>query len=54
MSMKQYEMFELSFQGNIPLDSQVMVEVNAIFTQNGEEIAVKGFYAGNGIYKVTW
>lgn len=52
--MKQYEMYELVFQGEEPQGSQVAVDVNAIFSCNGEEKIVKGFYAGDGIYKIRF
>lgn len=52
--MKQYEMFELEFKGDAPADSLVCVDVQAEFTCDGETKIVKGFYAGNNIYKVRF
>ena len=57
--MKQYQMFELQFVGTEPVSSYVQVDVTATFTVNqGREDAavttVKGFYSGNGIYKVRF
>ena len=52
--MKQYEMFELTFQGEEPEGSYVDVNLTANFTQNGETIKVKGFFSGNGTYKVRY
>ena len=57
--MKQYEMFELQFQGEEPAGSQAVVDVTAEFSHTGADgkqtvKTVKGFYAGNGIYKVRF
>ena len=52
--MRKYEMFELEFQGEEPKGSQVKVDLKAVFTWNGTEMQVKGFYAGNRTYKVRF
>lgn len=52
--MYQYEVFEIALEGPEPKGSHVHVEVNAEFTLCGEITGVKGFYAGNGIYKVRF
>lgn len=58
--MKQYEMFELTFNGVKPEGSWVNVPVEAEFTwksgENGQEKSkkVKGFYAGENLYKVRF
>lgn len=52
--MYQYEVFELALKGPIPEGSFVHVEVYANFELNGKNTSVKGFYAGNGIYKVRY
>lgn len=57
--MRQYEMFELEFKGREPEGSQAVVDVQAEFahTPEGQEPVkkqVKGFYAGNGVYKVRF
>lgn len=52
--MKQYELFELVLQGEEPEGSFVKVDVAAEFTVNDEVITVKGFYAGNGTYKIRF
>lgn len=58
--MRQYEMFELEFQGKEPEGSWTDVPFGAVFEwENEAEEAfsyerVKGFYAGNGIYKVRY
>ena len=49
--MKQYEMFELQFQGEEPAGSQAVVDVTAEFSHTGADgkqavKTVKGFYAG--------
>lgn len=52
--MYQYEVFEINLKGPKPTGSHVHVDVNAEFSLCGETTAVKGFYAGNGIYKVRF
>lgn len=52
--MKQYELFELSFQGTAPAESEALVDVEAVFSCNGKDYRVKGFYDGNGTYKVRF
>lgn len=52
--MKQFETFELSLCGQEPDGSYVKVDVSAEFTLDGNTTVVKGFYAGNGIYKVRF
>lgn len=57
--MRQYEMFELQFQGEEPAGSQAVVDVTAEFSHTGADgkqtvKTVKGFYAGNGVYKVRF
>lgn len=52
--MKQYEMFELTYQEAEPTDSHVDVNIEAEFTCAGKTTKVKGFYAGNGEYKVRF
>ncbi len=52
--MKQYEMFELEFAGDAPQGSQAVVDLTAEFANEYEVKTVKGFYAGEGIYKVRF
>ena len=52
--MRQYEMFELSFRGQEPAGSQAVTDVEAVFRHGEEEVAVKGFYCGEGVYKVRY
>lgn len=52
--MRQYETFELAFQGAEPEGSHVQVKLKAQFTFEKETKTVDGFYAGNGIYKVRF
>jgi len=52
--MKQYEMFELTFLGEEPEESEVKIDLQAEFTTETEKIAVPGFYAGNGVYKIRF
>ena len=52
--MKQYEVFELVLNGQLPEGSEALAQVNAVFTCDGQEKEVKGFYDGNGVYKVRF
>lgn len=52
--MHLYEMFELQFTGQEPEDSWADIDLTAVFENQGEKKTVKGFYAGNGIYKVRF
>lgn len=52
--MRQYEIFELQFAGPEPKGSEVLVDLQAIFTIDGETTAVSGFYAGHGLYKIRF
>ena len=52
--MKQYETFGLEFKAEEPAGSQVQIDLTAEFICNGDSKKVKGFYAGNGIYKVRF
>lgn len=54
ISAKQYETVELCFQGMVPEGSMVDVDISAVFSHEGSEILVRGFYAGEGIYKVRF
>ncbi len=52
--MKQYQMAELIYEtGAVPTD-QVAVDLCAAFTCGDERVSVKGFYAGNGTFKVRF
>lgn len=51
--MRQYEMFELSFQGQSP-ENGADAPLWAEFTGDGFRTAVRGFYDGNGIYKIRF
>ena len=44
--MKQYEMFELSFEGVSPGK-----ELVAEFSHGEKRVYVPGFYDGNGVYR---
>lgn len=52
--MTQFQMFELSFQGPAPEGSEVRIDLSADFTKDGKKVTVKGFYAGNGCYKIRF
>lgn len=50
----QYEMMELEWKGQEPRGSFVEVDLEAVFSQGEEQTHVKGFYAGDDIYKVRF
>lgn len=52
--MKQYEMFEMTFRGKDPLESWSEIDLWANFVHEEKKIRVRGFYAGNGNYKVRF
>ena len=52
--MNQYEVLELTMSGMEPGEDWVNVDVNAVFEINGKEYKRKGYYAGNGLYKVNF
>ena len=52
--MCQYEMNEWAVPGREPEGSWVETDITGTFTGNGKSVQVKGFYAGNGIYKVRF
>lgn len=52
--MRQYECYELTFEGPEPEGSQALVDLQAEFSCGNETKRVKGFYAGNGLYKVRF
>lgn len=52
--MRQYETVEFSFQGKAPSGSEAQVELTVVFTHENNKKEVRGFYAGNGTYKVRF
>lgn len=56
MRGKQYQMLELVFQAPAPVGSEAAVDLQADFVHagDGEKVHVRGFYAGNGVYKVRF
>ncbi len=52
--MRQYETFELTYRGPAPTGSHVTVDLAAVFEREGARVEAKGFYAGNGTYKVRF
>ncbi len=53
---RQYEMLEMTFNAPAPEKSDVCVNLTAVFSLQGseDEYRVKGFYAGDGKYKVRF
>lgn len=52
--MKQFEVFELQFEGPAPRESNVTVNFSAEFIHEQERVKVLGFYAGNGSYRIRF
>lgn len=54
--MKQYQMYEMSWQCEAAKGSETVIDLNAVFSreEDGICVKVKGFYAGNGICKVRF
>jgi hypothetical protein len=52
--MRQYEMCELVFQASEPKGSFVEIDLIAQINSEQESITAKGFYAGEGTYKVRF
>lgn len=52
--MRQYEVFELTFDGENINHDWADADINAIFKDSSGEKKVKGFYAGEGKYKVRY
>lgn len=52
--MIQNKMFELVFQGEKPDGSETLADIKAVFTNGNSSQSVKGFYDGNGTYKVRF
>lgn len=52
--MRQYEIFELKFKGDKPAGSEALADVTAEFTCGKDCWKVKGFYDGEGTYKVRF
>lgn len=52
--MRQYEMMELSLSGPEPEGSWAGVDLTAEFSCKGCAVLVKGFYAGEGMYKIRY
>ena len=52
--MKLYETFELEFAGEELSENWASVDVTAVFTNGDTQVTTKGFYAGDGVYKVRF
>lgn len=53
--MNQYEMYEITLQGPEPTGSQVQIDLEMTIRCGDEEWKkVKGFYAGDGVYRVRF
>lgn len=53
-SVEQWGVFEQAFEGPAEGNPFVEVELTAVFTQNDRTVTIKGFYDGNGIYRVRF
>ncbi len=54
MTMKRYEMCELSFSGPVLAENYASIDLRAVLSCGEEVHQVKGFYAGEGLYKVRF
>ena len=52
--MRQYETFELTFRGEVLSGEYAQIPLSAEFICGEEKTAVKGFYDGDGVYKVRF
>ena len=52
--MRQYETFELSFEGQVPEHDTCAPDLTVTFTHDGTKTAVRGFYDGDGIYRARF
>ncbi len=52
--MKLFETFELKYSAPAPAGNEAQVDLTAVFSCNGKDITVKGFYAGNETYIVRF
>jgi hypothetical protein len=52
--MRQFETCEFTFQGPAPVAGWTQVDVRATFTSGDARVDVRGFYAGDGAYKVRF
>lgn len=52
--MKQYQLEEMIFEGYPEPEDAVEVDLEGIFTHKDESILVRGFYAGEGTYKIRF
>lgn len=52
--MKQYQTYEMQFQGDSPVGSSVEINLQATFINESEKVTVKGFYKGNGTYVIRF
>jgi len=50
----QYEMAEIAFKADAPQGSEAQVDLTAVFEKDGRQWHVRGFYAGDGVYKVRF
>ena len=52
--MQQYRIFELIFRDPSLKEMDACLPLRAVFTREGKQIQVKGFYDGEGIYKIRF
>lgn len=52
--MRQYEMKELVFQGEVLTKGWASVSLEAVFTNGETTVKTKGFYDGDGVFKVRF
>lgn len=52
--MKLYETFELSYYGTVLTENWADINLYATFVNGEKSVSVKGFYDGDGIYKIRF
>jgi len=52
--MKLNETFELSFQGEVLENNYALIDLLAVFVNGDTSVTVKGFYDGEGVYKIRF
>ena len=52
--MKQYDIYERVFQGEVLKDDYAEIDLSAVFTNGSETVNVKGFYDGDGRYVIRF
>ena len=52
--MEQYRVCELTYQGSVLTDHWAQIDLTAVFSCKDQQVTVRGFYDGAGVYKVRF